>query len=163
MQMISTPRDVTFPAGDPQVADLSTPINNSGIVNAFISNLPAYRRGLSPLRRGLEVGMAHGYWLIGPFAKLGPLRDTDVANLAGLFSTIGLVIILTLCLSLYGASSPPNPTETNTTPQPPETLRASEGWNEFSSGFLIGGIGGAALAYFLLANIEVLRGIASIN
>jgi len=105
--------------------------------------------------------MAHGYWLIGPFAKLGPLRDTDVANLAGLFSTIGLVVILTLCLSLYGASSPPNPTETNTTPQPPETLRASEGWNEFSSGFLIGGIGGAALAYFVLANIGVLQTIAA--
>ena len=159
--MTSTPRDLTYPAGDPQVADLATPVNSSGFVNALIGNLPGYRRGISPLRRGLEVGMAHGYWLIGPFAKLGPLRDTDVANIAGLLSTLGLVIILTLCLSLYGSVSPPDPTRTNTTPQPPEMLKSSEGWNEFGSGFLIGGVGGAAFAYLVLANLEVLQGIIS--
>ncbi len=161
--MTTTPRNVTQSAGDPQVADLATPINDSGVVNALIGNLPAYRRGLSPLRRGLEVGMAHGYWLIGPFAKLGPLRDTDVANLAGLLATVGLIVILTLCLSLYGASSPPGPTETKTTPQPPETLGTSEGWNEFASGFLIGGGGGAAFAYLVLANLDILQGIVSNN
>lgn len=69
--------------------------------------MPAYRRGATAIRRGLEVGMAHGYWLIGPFAKLGPLRDTDIANLAGLLSTVGLIIISTLAISLYAASNPP--------------------------------------------------------
>lgn len=159
--MTATPRSFTHSVGDPQVADLATPINDSGVVNALVENLPAYRRGLSPFRRGLEVGMAHGYWLIGPFAKLGPLRDTDVANLAGLLATVGLVVILTLCLSLYGASNPPNPTETETTPQPPTTLRTTEDWNEFGSGFLIGGVGGGAFAYFVLANLELLQGIAT--
>lgn len=160
--MTSTPRDVAF-AGDPQVADLATPVNNSSLANALINNLPGYRRGLTPLRRGLEVGMAHGYWLIGPFAKLGPLRDSEIANLAGLLATVGLTVILTLCLSLYGASSPPNPTETDTTPQPPETLKSSESWNEFAGGFLIGGVGGAAFAYLVLANLEVLQGIGGMS
>lgn len=154
-------REVVYPAGDPQNGNLATPINSSNITEWFINNLPAYRRGLSPLRRGLEVGMAHGYFLIGPFAKLGPLRDTDVANLAGLLATIGLVVILTICLSLYASTNPPSPIQTITTPNPPDALKEPEGWNEFASGFLIGGIGGAIFAYALLANIELLKNIAN--
>ena len=153
-------REVVRPAGgDPQTGNLETPINASGFTEAYINNLPAYRRGLSPLRRGLEIGMAHGYWLIGPFAKLGPLRDTDVANLAGLLSTVGLIVILTIGLSLYANSCPPDPTKTITTPNPPAALTAQEGWNEFGSGFLIGGIGGAGFAYALLANIQILQNL----
>lgn len=144
-------REVVHAAGDPQVGNLATPINSSGITKAFINNLPAYRKGLSPGRRGLEIGMAHGYFLFGPFAKLGPLRDTDVANLAGLLSAIGLVVILTICLSLYASVSPPKPIETVTTPKAPDALSTQEGWNEFASNFLIGGIGGAVLAYALIA------------
>jgi photosystem I subunit 11 len=60
------------PAGDPQIGNLETPINSSGFSKAFISNLPAYRAGLSPQRRGLEIGMAHGYFVYGPFALLAP-------------------------------------------------------------------------------------------
>ncbi len=58
--------------------------------------------GLTPLLRGLEIGLAHGYFLIGPFAKLGPLRDSDIGLLAGFLSTIGLILILTLGLTIYG-------------------------------------------------------------
>jgi photosystem I subunit 11 len=150
-------RQVVFPAGSVENGNLATPINASDFTLNWINNLPAYRKGLTPLRRGLEVGMAHGYWLIGPFAKLGPLRDTDIANLAGLLSTIGLIIISTLAISLYASSNPPSPTLTITTPNPPAELKTSEGWNEYASGFLIGGIGGAAFAYFLLANIGALK------
>jgi photosystem I subunit XI len=152
-------REVVYAAGDPQNGNLATPINASDFSLAFINNLPAYRQGLTPLRRGLEVGMAHGYWLIGPFAKLGPLRDTEIANLAGLLSTIGLVIISTLAISLYANSNPPKPTQTITTPRPPQGLDNAEGWNEYASGFLIGGIGGAAFAYFLLANLGLFQGL----
>ena len=88
-------------AGDPQIGNLETPLNSSGLSQALLSNLPAYRQGLSPQRRGLEVGMAHGYLLYGPFALLGPLRDTDVPAIAGLLAAVGLVLILTVCLSLY--------------------------------------------------------------
>jgi photosystem I subunit 11 len=154
-------QEVVFPpAGNPQVGNFETPINSSAFTKTFINNLPAYRRGLSPFRRALEIGMAHGYWLIGPFAKLGPLRDTDVANLAGLLATVGLVVILTIGLSIYGGSYPPAPTVTVTTPNPPNALNTSEGWNEFAGGFLIGAIGGAGFAYLLISNLEVLQGIA---
>jgi photosystem I subunit 11 len=152
-------KTVIHPAFDVFNANLATPINASGLTRTYINHLPAYRAGIGPLRRGLEVGMAHGYWLIGPFTKLGPLRDTEIANLAGLLSTIGLLIISTLMISLYAYSNPPQPTTTITTPNPPEAFNTSEGWNEYGSGFLIGGIGGALVAFFLLSNIPALQNI----
>jgi photosystem I subunit 11 len=158
----SDPRnqEVVFPGGrDPQRGNLETPINNSSLSKWFINNLPAYRKGITPLRRGLEVGMAHGYWLLGPFAKLGPLRDTDVANLAGLLSAIGMVVISTLAMELYANSNPPKPLATVTTPQVPDVFKNQEGWNTYATGFLIGGLGGAVFAYFLLANVEVIQSI----
>lgn len=79
---------------------MKTPVNTSSFTKNFLSNLPAYRSGLSPLLRGLEIGMAHGYFLIGPFDKLGPLRNTDVGLLSGFLSAVGLIIILTTCLSM---------------------------------------------------------------
>ncbi|MBD2104689.1 photosystem I reaction center subunit XI [Leptolyngbya sp. FACHB-261] len=147
---------------DPQIGNLETPINASGFSKSFINNLPAYRKGIAPLQRGLEVGMAHGYWLIGPFARLGPLRDTDVANLAGLLSAVGLVVILTLALSLYGNSAydVPDPVVT-VTAKPPDALKTSEGWSQFAGGFLVGGIGGAGFAYLLLSNLDLLNGIST--
>jgi len=153
-------REVVFPAGrDPQDGNLETPINASPLVKWYINNLPAYREGITPWRRGLEVGMAHGYFLIGPFAKLGPLRDTDAANLAGLLSTIGLVTILTACLSLYANSNPPQPIPTPTTPKPPDAFKSKANWNTYTSGFLIGGLGGAFTAYLLISNLPVLQGL----
>ena len=88
---------------DPTVGHLSTPITTSMITRTLLGNLPAYRVGLSSLLRGLEVGMAHGYFLIGPFYILGPLRNSENALLIGLVSAIGLIIILTLGLT-SGAS-----------------------------------------------------------
>jgi photosystem I subunit 11 len=90
---------------DPFVGHLATPITSSAVTRAILQNLPAYRFGLTPLLRGLEIGLAHGYFLIGPFVKLGPLRDSDVALLAGFLSTIGLIVILTLGLTIYGVAS----------------------------------------------------------
>lgn len=150
-------RTVVHPGNDPYDGNLATPINSSGFTRAFINNLPAYRQGITVFRRGLEVGLAHGFWIIGPFVKLSPLRNTEVANLAGLLSAIGLIIISTLAISLYGNSNPPNPTPTITTPNPPAELNTSEGWNDYGSGFLIGGIGGALFAYFLLANLPTVK------
>lgn len=161
--MTSTPRNVVHPAGDPQVADIANPVNQSGLVQAYLKVLPAYRPGLTPLRRGLEVGLFHGFWLINPFAKLGPLRDTDIANLAGFLSAIGLVTILSLCLLLYGAVDPAKPTETLTTPQPPADLKTPLNWNQFGIGFLIGGVAGDALGYLVLSNVEVIQGLLGLR
>ena len=160
----SDPRnqEVVFPAGgDPQRGNMETPINTSRFTRWFINILPAYRQGITPLRRGLEVGIAHGYWLIGPFVKLGPLRDTDVANIAGLLSTLGMVAISALAIELYANSNPPQPIATVTTPNPPSAFKTVEGWNSYVPGFLLGGLGGAVLAYFVLSNIEVIQSITS--
>ncbi|MBD2164475.1 photosystem I reaction center protein subunit XI [Calothrix membranacea FACHB-236] len=153
-------REVVFPAGrDPQIGNLETPVNSSPLVKWFIGNLPAYRPGLTPFRRGLEVGMAHGYWLFGPFAKLGPLRNTPSANLAGLLGAVGLVVLLTAALSLYSHSNPPKALASVTTGNPPDAFTSNEGWNNFASAFLIGGIGGAVVAYFLTINLALIQGL----
>jgi hypothetical protein len=52
------------PVADPTVGNLATPVNSSYFTKAFINALPAYRPSLSPNRRGLEVGMAHGFFLL---------------------------------------------------------------------------------------------------
>nr|YP_010728638.1 photosystem I subunit XI [Phymatolithon calcareum]WEA76823.1 photosystem I subunit XI [Phymatolithon calcareum] len=137
---------------DPFVGNLSTPISTSSFTKTFISNLPAYRRGLSPLSRGLEIGMAHGYFLIGPFDKLGPLRNTDIALLAGFLSTVGLVIILTTCLSMYGNVSFDKD-------EAKDLLQTNIGWRQFTGGFLVGSIGGAGFAYLLLANSPIIQSV----
>lgn len=137
---------------DAFVGNLSTPISTSSFTKNLLSNLPAYRRGLSPLLRGLEIGMAHGYFLLGPFDKLGPLRNTDVALLSGFLSTIGLIIILTACLSMYGSVSFDTSKE-----EGKDLLQTSEGWGQFTAGFLVGSIGGSGFGYLLLANIPTLQ------
>ncbi|MBO1349820.1 MAG: photosystem I reaction center protein subunit XI [Hormoscilla sp. GUM202] len=134
---------------DPFVGHLSTPISDSDFTKAFISNLPAYRTGLSPLLRGLEVGMAHGYFLYGPFAVLGPLRDSDLSTAAGLLATVGMVMILTIALSIHGAADAPKPPVTAGVPNPPAELWSKLGWSEFAGGFFLGGCGGAFFAYIL--------------
>nr|YP_009397827.1 photosystem I reaction center subunit XI [Sonderella linearis]ARW67013.1 photosystem I reaction center subunit XI [Sonderella linearis] len=139
---------------DPFVGNLSTPISTSSFTKNLLSNLPAYRRGLSPLLRGLEIGMAHGYFLIGPFDKLGPLRNTDVALLSGFLSAVGLIIILTACLSMYGSASfNINKEESK------DLLQTSSGWSQFTAGFLVGAVGGSGFAYLLLANIPIIQNL----
>jgi photosystem I subunit 11 len=141
---------------DPFIGHLSTPISDSDFVNTYIRNLPGYRRGLSPLLRGLEVGLAHGYFLAGPWTVFGPLRDSEVASLGGLICALALVLIGTACLSVYGiVSFQGKPTNSE------DSLQSSEGWSQFSAGFFLGGTGGAFVAYFLLQNFDVINGILS--
>ncbi len=141
--------DMVQHGGDPFTGNLATPINASGFSKAFINALPAYRQGLSANRRGLEVGMAHGYFLYGPFALLGPLRNSEFSTVSGLLATLGLVAILTVCLSLYGSVMTSAPTANLTTPVAPANLGNREGWSEFAGGFFLGACGGAFFAYFL--------------
>ena len=149
--------------GDAFLGHLSTPVSDSAFTRAFIGNLPAYREGLSPLLRGLEVGMAHGYFLYGPFALLGPLRDSDLASVAGLLATLGMVMILTVALSIHGGADVNKPPVTAATPNPPESLWTKTGWSEFAGGFFLGACGGAFFAYFLCQtpHLEPLQKIAS--
>jgi photosystem I subunit 11 len=146
--------------GDPFVGNLSTPVSDSAFTRAFIGNLPAYRPGLSPLLRGLEVGMAHGYFLVGPWTLLGPLRDSDTPELGGLIGAVGLILIATIGLSLHGLTRFQGDTSGNSS-----DLQTAGGWSKFSSGFLIGAMGGAFFAYLLLANFDLLNSImtAAVN
>ena len=153
----------TVSSPSPEVSNLATPVNSTGIIKSFISNLPVYRNGLSAQRRGIEVGLAHGYLLIGPFTMLGPLRHTDQAYLAGLGGAIGLVVILTACLSLYTSTNPGPPLASVAAPTAPANLKDKKGWSDFTSAFLFGGASGAAFGYLLLANIPVLSSFSILS
>jgi photosystem II CP43 chlorophyll apoprotein len=130
---------------------LHTPISASPLTQTWIRNLPIYRMGLSPLARGLEIGMAHGYLLLGPFLKLGPLRHTDQALLAGFGGASGLVVILSICLFTPGGAV----VQGRTPPRGnlPDNLRSYPDWSLFTSGFLVGGLGGVIFACFILLEI----------
>jgi len=132
---------------DPFVGHLATPITSSSLTRALLKNLPAYRFGLTPLLRGLEIGLAHGYFLIGPFAKLGPLRDSDIGLLAGFLSTVGLILILTLGLTIYGAASFGQDTSSG------NELQTKKSWDQFKGGFFVGACGSAGFAFICLSSI----------
>lgn len=104
--LLPNPQVVLPVNGDPYIGMLETPVTSAPVVAGYLSNLPAYRTGVSPLLRGVEIGLAHGLLLPGPFIKLGPLRNIDgVAEISGSLSAAGLVLILTLCLTIYGAAA----------------------------------------------------------
>ena len=144
--------------GDPFVGDLATPVNSSGIVKAWINNLPAYRKGMSANARGLEIGMAHGYYLYGPFATSGPIRGTQMALVSGVLSASCVIIVLTVAMQLYSSVSVPQPRPSVTTSDPGSDFGTKEGWSAIGSGFLIGGCGGAVIAGVLSYAIAIFAG-----
>ncbi|XRB05715.1 photosystem I reaction center subunit XI [Pycnococcus provasolii] len=142
--------------GDPFIGMLETPITSTPAVAYFLSNLPAYRVAVSPLLRGTEVGLAHGFFLTGPFIKLGPLRATEFAELAGCLSGAGVVLILSLCLTVYGMASfqldTDGVTETKTLSGraiAKDPLQSSEGFAQFAAGWTVGGLSGVIFSYIL--------------
>jgi photosystem I subunit 11 len=68
--------------------------------------------------------------------------------LSGYFSSLGLVIIMSACLAIYGVVSFE---ESETTDQ----LQSSKGWKKFTSGWFIGATGGASFAFMLLSNVPM--------
>ncbi|EHA8590521.1 photosystem I reaction center subunit XI, chloroplastic [Cocos nucifera] len=143
--------------GDPFIGSLETPITSSPLIAWYLSNLPAYRTAVSPLLRGVEIGLAHGFLLVGPFVKTGPLRDTPYAGTAGSLAAGGLIVILSICLTMYGVASF-NEGEPSTAPsltltgrkKEADKLQTAEGWARFTGGFFFGGVSGVLWAYFLL-------------
>jgi photosystem I subunit XI len=136
---------------DPFVGHLATPITSSAVTRAILKNLPAYRFGLTPLLRGLEIGLAHGYFLMGPFVKLGPLRDSDIGLLAGFLSTIGLILILTLGLTIYGVAAFGQENVQTTSAE--TDLQTRKAWDQFKGGFFVGACGSAGFAFICLSSI----------
>ncbi len=150
---------------EPFEGNLKTPLNSSEFSQWLLGNIPFYRSQLSPLWRGLEIGMAHGYLLFGPFALLGPQRNTEQGNLYGVLSAGGLIVILTICLIIYGAASfnkewrSDFPTYATVNPDLPQELKTTSGWNQFAVAFLVGGLGGAFFAYQVYEHLDVLKAI----
>mmetsp|Transcript_12506 Transcript_12506/g.45607 ORF Transcript_12506/g.45607 Transcript_12506/m.45607 type:complete len:143 (-) Transcript_12506:249-677(-) len=135
---------------------LETPVTSAPIVASFLAGLPAYRAGIPPLTRGVEVGLAHGFLLVGPFYKLGPLRDTDVALECGSLAAATLVIILTVCLTIYGIAQFQGETpETKRTltgrVMAADSLQTADGWANFAAGFFVGAESGVLWAYLCLS------------
>jgi hypothetical protein len=69
---------------------------------------------------------------MGPFVKLGPLRDSDIALFAGFLSTIGLIIILTLALTIYGVASFGQEKSESSNEN---DLQTKKTWDQFKGGF----------------------------
>src|SRR6476619_4984403 len=86
--------------------------------------------------------------------KLGPLRNSEIALLSGFLSAVGLITILTLCLTIYGKVSFQESTK-NSAKLTNKDLLTEEGWAQFTSGFLVGAFGGAGFAYLTLLNLAL--------
>jgi photosystem I subunit XI len=167
-----SPDDMVQPyQGDPWLGNLSTPINNSPIVNAYIRNLPAYRPGLSPFIRGLEIGMAHGYFLVGPEVVVGPLRETaHGANLSGLITAVYITASACLGISIFALATfqgNPKGAYNSKSKDGLRPLRKKEDWFQLCSGVFLGSMGGAIFAYLLLENFDdldaILRGAVNVS
>lgn len=149
--------------GDPFLGNLATPINSSPIVKAFINNLPAYRKGLSPFTRGLEIGAAHGYWLVGPEVLLGPLRETSHgAAVGGLITAIALIAFASLGMTAFGLATfqgDPKGAYNSKSTDAIRPIRSKDDWFQLSSGVFLGAMGGAVFAFLLLENFGVIDDI----
>jgi photosystem I subunit 11 len=144
--------------GDPFIGMLETPVTSAPIVVNYLSNLPANRIGITPLQRGVEIGLAHGFFIPGPFIKLGPLRGVEgTAEIAGCLAAAGLVVILAACLSIYGAASFQRKEVVGIKTLSGreisrDQLQTSEGWDNFASGWVFGGLSGVAYCYLCTQN-----------
>lgn len=164
--------DMVKPYNDnPWVGSLSTPINDSNLARAFIRNLPAYRPGLTPFMRGLEIGMAHGYFLVGPEVVIGPLRETaHGANLSGLITAIYIAASACLGISIFALATfqgDPRGAYNSNSQDDLRPLRKKEDWFQLSGGVFLGAMGGAVFAYLLLENFAdldaILRGAVNVS
>ncbi|WAL59768.1 photosystem I reaction center subunit XI [Thermocoleostomius sinensis A174] len=167
-----TDEDMVQPyKGDPWRGNLSTPFNSSKLVKAYINNLPAYRPGLSPFMRGLEIGAAHGYFLVGPEVVVGPLREASHgANLSGLITAIYITVSACLGISIFAlATFQGNPRGAYSRYSRDELrpLRNKEDWFQLNGGIFLGSMGGAVFAYLLLENFDelnaMLRGAVNVS
>ncbi|MBE7379948.1 MAG: photosystem I reaction center subunit XI [Leptolyngbya sp. SIO1E4] len=157
--------------GNPCLGNLATPLNNSGLVKAYINNLPAYRPGLTPFLRGLEIGMAHGYFLVGPEVVVGPLRETaHGANLSGLITAIYITASACLGISIFALTTfqgDPRGAYNSESQDRLRPLRRKEDWFQLCGGILLGSMGGAIFAYVLLENFDdldaILRGAVNVS
>mmetsp|Transcript_47695 Transcript_47695/g.111242 ORF Transcript_47695/g.111242 Transcript_47695/m.111242 type:complete len:363 (+) Transcript_47695:48-1136(+) len=126
-------------AGD----QIRSPISDSRFAKNFIGNTAFYREGLENWQRGLEIGMAHGYFLVGPFTSLGPLRNTPEAATVGVLSAAAVIGIVSVGGLLFGATVKPRAFDK-------DGESPGSGFTEIINWHAVGGLGGAGFAHLLL-------------
>eukprot|EP00931_Biecheleriopsis_adriatica_P016086 TRINITY_DN1197_c0_g1_i5.p1 TRINITY_DN1197_c0_g1~~TRINITY_DN1197_c0_g1_i5.p1 ORF type:complete len:400 (-),score=89.00 TRINITY_DN1197_c0_g1_i5:66-1175(-) len=126
-------------AGD----QVQTLIENGGFGKQFLANMAFYRDGLKPWQRGLEIGMAHGYFLIGPFTSLGPLRNTPEAATVGLLCGCAIVGLVSIGGLIFGSTIKPTRFDK-------EGDKPAAGFIEMINWHAVGGLGGAGFAHALI-------------
>ena len=82
--------------------------------------------------------------------KISLLRDSSVGLLAGFMSTIGLIIILTLGLTIYGIATFGQEKVASANENDLQTKKA---WDQFKGGFFVGACGSAGFAFICLSSI----------
>jgi len=126
-------------AGD----QVQTPVTSGLFAKQYVNNMAFYREGLKPWQRGLEIGMAHGYFLIGPFVSLGPLRNTPEAATVGLLCGCAVVGIVSVGGLIFGSTIKPRLFDK-------EGDTPAAGFIELINWHAVGGIGGAGFAHALI-------------
>merc|ERR1712045_548168 len=122
---------------------VQTPVTDGLFAKQFLDNLAFYREGLKPWQRGLEIGMAHGYFIIGPFVNLGPLRNTPEAATVGLMGGCAVIGIVSVGGLLFGATIKPTLFDK-------EGDAPGSGYQEMINWHAVGGLGGAGFAHLLI-------------
>jgi len=135
--------ETKFRAKEYFAGEVQTVITNSGFTRQFVGNWPFYRPGLQNWQRGIEVGMAHGYFIIGPFVALGPAAPTPQGATIGLLCGCAIIGITAMGSLLFGATEKPRCFDK-------EGDAPGAGWQEFTNWFAVGGLGGAGFAHLLL-------------
>merc|ERR1719495_2243638 len=120
-----------------------TPVSNGGFAVQYTNAMAFYRDGLKPWQRGLEIGMAHGYFIIGPFVSLGPLRNTPEAATIGLLAGCAIIGLVSCGGLLFGATIKPTRFDR------PGDLPGG-GFQEMINWHAVGGLGGAGFPHALL-------------
>jgi len=120
-----------------------TIVSDSRFSKQFLANCAWYREGLKPWQRGVEIGMAHGYFIIGPFVSLGPLRNTPEAATVGLLAGSALIGLVSVGGLLFGSTIKPTLFDKKGDP-------AASGFQELINWHALGGIGGAGFAHALI-------------
>lgn len=87
--------------------------------------------------------MAHGYFLIGPFTSLGPLRNTPEAATVGLLCGCAIVGIVSIGGLIFGSTIKPTRFDK-------DGDKPGAGFIEMINWHAVGGLGGAGFAHALI-------------
>ena len=71
--------------------------------------------------------------------------------MSGFLSTIGLILILTLGLTIYGAAAFQQTTVQDV--EGVQELQTKKSWDQFKGGFFVGACGSAGFAFICLSSI----------